>query len=57
MPGFNKLVCFQQFDKCKFQKFSRGACPQSPLDEACAFGACSPKKLALWKNTNLRALE
>ena len=31
MPGFNKLVRFQRFEKCKIHKFSGGACPRTPL--------------------------
>ena len=31
MPGFNKLVCFQRFDKCRIHKFSGGVCPRTPL--------------------------
>ena len=30
MPGFNKLVRFRRFEKCKIQKFSGGARPWTP---------------------------
>ena len=56
LPGFNKLVRFRRFQKCKIQKFSKRACPQTPLDDARAFRARSANKLTLWKNINLRAL-
>ena len=47
VPGFNKLVHFKRFEKCKILKFSRGACPWTPLDEARTFSACSANKLIL----------
>ena len=56
MPGFDKLVCFQQFEKWQNSKIFWGSVPRTPLDEAHAFGTRSPKKLTLWKTTNLRAL-
>ena len=34
VPGFNKLVRFRRFEKCKIQNFSGGACHRTPLDEA-----------------------
>ena len=33
VPGFNKLVHLQKFEKCKIQKFSRAAGPRSPPPE------------------------
>ena len=30
VPGFNKLVHLQKFEKCKIKKFSRAAGPRPP---------------------------
>ena len=56
VTGFNKLVRFRRFEKCKIHEFSGGAYPRTPLDEARAFRACSANKVTLWKTTNSRAL-
>ena len=38
MFGFNKLVRFQRFEKCKIHKFSGGACPRSLTKETHSLG-------------------
>ena len=45
MPGFNNLVRFRQFEKCKIQNFLGEHASGPTLDEVRALGARSANKL------------